>query len=163
HGLQILRARFPDFDGFVPARRGEPSSIGAEVHAGDQFLVSPESHTAWRIIVSREGSGIPDTNSVMVASRDDLVADVSEDGVGNGAALGEDDDHLPAARGVHNPKVTIEAGQDDPLAVGMEYDGAALMLVTRLIDLARSRGRVPDLDDAVPRGKGDARGIRTEP
>src|SRR5438445_5897409 len=41
-------------------------------------------------------------------------------------------------------------------------DGAALNRVTRLVDLEFPRGRVPDLDDTVERGKAQPGGIRTE-
>src|SRR5207247_3151744 len=67
-GLQILRTRFPDSNGAVPARGGEQTSIRAEVHPGNHVLVSPERDTVRRLIVALERSGVPDTNRVIVAS-----------------------------------------------------------------------------------------------
>src|SRR4029079_18353549 len=111
HGL-VTRSvtatqNFPYIHGAVPAGGGEPAATGAEVHVGNQLVVSRERDTSRRFIVVRQGGGVPDANRLIVAGGSELVAVVIECNIGEGAPVGEDPEHLPTGGSVQDRQGAI--------------------------------------------------------
>src|SRR5262245_59894996 len=90
-GLEIRLTNFPDFDGVVPAGRGEPAAIRAEGNRGDLICVPRERDTVrGHHGVTGQRAGVPEADGVIVASRYNLVAVGTEGRAGDGAVMSVD-------------------------------------------------------------------------
>ena len=154
--------KFPELDGVVPTCRGEPAAIGTEDNVGNLVLVTRKSNTVRRQWVARQWSRIPQADGMVIAGGREPVAIRTECYSGDRAVVGEDRKHLAASCAIQYPQGAIEAGHSDPLAVGAERDGTALVRVALLVDLQSARSRVPDLDETVEARPGQSPRIGCE-